>query len=105
MYVKKFYAIITFLSPPRNFLKNSTIFCESFSVDMFLKYLIQNRLFDHTEIILDELCSCQSDMVAISVVSDSFPKVSRFSQQIKQELNVSIIFGEVYPVFVPEYIL
>jgi hypothetical protein len=105
MYVKSFYAIITLLSPSRNFLKSSTIFCESFSVDMFLKYLILNRLFDHTEIIMEELCSCQSDMVSISVVSDNFPWVPRLSQRIKQELNVSIVFGEVCLIFVPEYIV
>jgi hypothetical protein len=54
---------------------------------------------------MDELCSCQTDMVAISVFSDNFPKVSRLSQQIKQELNVSIIFGGGYSIFVSEYIL
>jgi anaerobic magnesium-protoporphyrin IX monomethyl ester cyclase len=73
--------------------------------DTFLKYPILSRLFDHTEIIMDELRSYQPDLVAVSVVSDNFPWASRLSQRIKQELDVPIVFGGVHPTSVPEYTL
>ena len=61
--------------------------------DTFLKYPTLSRLFDHTEIIMDELCSYQPDLVAVSVVSDNFPWASRLSQRIKKELDVPIVFA------------
>ena len=73
--------------------------------DTFLKYPILSRLFDYTEIIMDELRSCQPDLVAFSVVSDNFPWASRLSKRIKQELDVPIVFGGVHPTSVPEYTL
>lgn len=73
--------------------------------DTYLKSKFASRLFDYSDIIIEEVAACKPDLVAFSVVSDNFPWAARMSAKVKQALDVPIVFGGVHPTSVPEYVL
>lgn len=73
--------------------------------DTYLKSGLASRLFDYSDIIIEEVAACKPDLVAFSVVSDNFPWAARMSAKVRQALDVPIVFGGVHPTSVPEYVL
>jgi len=73
--------------------------------DTYLKYGSASRLFDYSDILVDEVASCKPDLVAFSVVSDNFPWAARLSAKVKKAVDVPIVFGGVHPTSVPDYAL
>ncbi len=70
---------------------------------LFNKYL--SRIFDYSDMIIEELRSYNPDLIAFSVVSDNFPWAARLAAEIKGVFDVPIVFGGVHPTSVPEYVL
>ncbi len=73
--------------------------------DTFLKYPILSKIFDYSDIIIEDIRRYSPGLIAFSVVSDNFPWAVRLSKKIKQHFDIPIVFGGVHPTSVPEYVL
>lgn len=62
-------------------------------------------LFDIRKHLLEEVIEQKPDVVAFSVTSSNYLWSLEFAKQIKQLLNVPIVFGGIHPSAVPERVL
>jgi anaerobic magnesium-protoporphyrin IX monomethyl ester cyclase len=64
-----------------------------------------SKMFSYRKNLLDEIVSAKPDMVCFSCVSDYFPWAANLAQNIKEILDVPIVFGGPHPTSVPENVL
>jgi anaerobic magnesium-protoporphyrin IX monomethyl ester cyclase len=61
--------------------------------------------FDQKNKIIKDLLEFKPDLVGISVVTDFYPWALRMAKQIKENIDVPIIFGGIHPSSVPERVI
>lgn len=64
-----------------------------------------HRLFDIRPRMIDDLVAFEPDIVAFSVLTNTFQWSLEVAEIIKRRLNVPIIFGGVHPTIVPELVI
>lgn len=64
-----------------------------------------NKIFSYSNIILNEVVDTKPDLVCISCVSDYFNWAIKTAENIKDVLEVPIVFGGAHPTAVPENVL
>jgi len=73
--------------------------------DTFLSNRVLQKLFDYSPEIINQVTSCNPDLVAFSVVSDNYPWALDLADKIKKVRDVPIVFGGIHPSSVPEYVI
>jgi anaerobic magnesium-protoporphyrin IX monomethyl ester cyclase len=63
------------------------------------------RVFDRTDRVVEEVVASQPDLVAFSVLTPTYRWSLAIASQVKQRIDVPVIFGGVHPSAVPEICL
>ena len=62
-------------------------------------------VFDHSWITVERVLSLNPDIVAFSVMTDTYQWASRLAGRIKEKSAVPIVFGGVHATLSPEYVI
>jgi len=63
------------------------------------------KFFSYTPLIVDKVVREKPDLVAFSVISDTYGWALSTAEEIKKKINVPVIFGGVHPSSVPERVI
>lgn len=63
------------------------------------------RLFDHRDVVVNQVVESRPDLVALSVMTPTYKWALDIARRIKQVIDVPIIFGGIHPTTVPEKVL
>lgn len=63
------------------------------------------RLFDYKDKVVERIVDYQPDLVAFSVIVDSYQWSLYIARRVKERLNVPILFGGIHPTSLPEMVI
>ena len=64
-----------------------------------------HKVFDDRKGLINKIISQEPDILAISVFTDNFKWAVSVAEDVKQILDIPVIFGGIYPTAVPEYVI
>jgi hypothetical protein len=71
----------------------------SFSIPVFAKWL------NVEDLLLDEICNADLDLLCFSVVTDNYSSALRMAARVKEEINITTMFGGIHATSVPERVI
>jgi radical SAM superfamily enzyme YgiQ (UPF0313 family) len=76
-----------------------------FNDKYYLTIPFLHKIFNKEKEVVEKVISEKPDLVAFSVLTDTYQWACRISQEIKKRMNVPIIFGGIHPTSVPERVI
>jgi len=69
--------------------------------DTVAENLYLSRVFDYSEILVEEIREYKPDLIGFSVLSTYYEWAKKLSRKIKEKIDVPIVFGGIHPTSLP----
>ncbi|MFQ5963096.1 MAG: B12-binding domain-containing radical SAM protein [Candidatus Scalinduaceae bacterium] len=73
--------------------------------EIFFKLPLLSNLLSYKSNLIQEVLDFMPDLVAFSVITETYQWASQIATEIKKEMNVPIVFGGVHPTLVPDRVI
>ncbi len=76
-----------------------------FNDRQYLNVPVLRDIFSYRKKLISEIAGSKADLIAFSVISDSYQWACGVAREIKSKLSIPIIFGGIHPTAVPEKVI